>query len=244
MQNNSTPERKDETVAEVVDKMKIVLLACISCLMFSCTQAQGACDAGVRPGRYPGNKRYEVDEACFRQCYTTCDYRRSHVDGWAGNCQNDCEEKCNRCNKYVWDNLKRDPRCPPPKCMLKNEAWKACLADPKVPRGYLDRAIKILTIKGIYKKYPYKLPRNIRYFYCRCKTQDSSEDGCQYFPPVKMSRKLSSYWTNQWLNNLDEAEDDQSVGDSYWTNQWLNNLDEAEENHNVGAVDWNLVRRL
>eukprot|EP00944_MAST-04C_sp_MAST-4C-sp1_P015677 g15677.t1 len=122
--------------------------------------------------------------------------------------------------------------------MLKNEAWKACLADQKVPRGYLDRAIKILTIKGIYKKYPYQLPRNIRYFYCRCKTQDSSEDGCQYFPPVKMSRKLNSYWTNQWLNNLDEAEDNENVGDSYWTNQWLNNLDEAEDNENVGDSYW------
>ena len=102
--------------------MKIVLLACISCLMFSCTQAAGTC---VRPGR---NSNYEVDEACFRQCYTTCDYRRSHIDGWAGNCQNDCEEQCNRCNKYVWNRLKRDPRCPPPKCMLKTKlgrhAWR------------------------------------------------------------------------------------------------------------------------
>ena len=25
----------------------------------------------------------------------------------------------------------------------------------------------------------------------------------------------------------DEAEEDQSVGDSYWANRWLNNLDEA-----------------
>jgi hypothetical protein len=122
--------------------------------------------------------------------------------------------------------------------MLKDEAWKACLADPKVPRGYFDRAIKILTIKGIYNKYPYKLTRNIRYFYCRCKTQDSSEDGCQYFPPVKMSRKLNSYWTNQWLNNLDEAEDDENVGDSYWTNRWLNNLDEAEEDESIGSIRW------
>ena len=130
--------------------MKIVLLACISCLMFSCTQAAGSCDAGVRPGR---NNLYEVDEACFRQCYATCDYRRSHVLDWGGNCQNDCEENCNRCNKYVWDRLDHDPRCPPPKCLLKNEAWKACLEDPKVPRGYLDRAIKILTNKGIYDKY-------------------------------------------------------------------------------------------
>ena len=32
-----------------------------------------------------------------------------------------------------------------------------------------------------------------------------------------------------WLNNLDEAEEDQSVGDSYWANRWLNNLDEAED---------------
>ena len=189
--------------------------------MFSCTQAAGMCDAGVRPGVSPGNKGYEVDEACFRQCYATCDYRRSHVLDWGGNCQNDCEENCNRCNKYVWDRLKRDPRCPPPKCLLKNEAWKACLADPKVPRGYFDRAIKILTNKGYYK-IPGHLTRNIRYFYCRCKTQDSSEDGCQYFPKPIKSRKLSSYWTNQWLNNLDEREDD----------------------HRVGGVDWNVVRRL
>ena len=27
----------------------------------------------------------------------------------------------------------------------------------------------------------------------------------------------------------DEAEEDQSVGDSYWANRWLNNLDEAED---------------
>ena len=213
--------------------------------MFSCTQAAGSCDAGVRPGTFPGNSKYEVDEACFRQCYTTCDYRRSHVNGWAGNCQNDCEKKCNRCNKYVWDNLQKDPRCPPPKCLLKNEAWNACLEDPKVGdrRQYFERAVKILTSKGIYKKYPYKLTRNIRYYYCRCKTQDSSEDGCQYFPRPMKSRQLRRVWkqedwTNRWSNNMDEAEHDHNVGDSYWANRWLNNLDEAEADQNVGDSYW------
>ena len=88
--------------------------------MFSCTQAQGACDAGVRPGVW--NKRY-VDEACFRQCYTTCDYRRSHIDGWAGNCQDDCEENVTGAtNMFI--RLSQNLRCLPPKCMLKDEAWK------------------------------------------------------------------------------------------------------------------------
>merc|ERR1719421_2062757 len=47
-----------------------------------------------------------------------------------------------------------------------------------------------------------------------------------------------SYWANRWLNNLDEAEEDQNVGGSYWANRWLNNLDEPDEDQNVGDSYW------
>jgi hypothetical protein len=151
------------------------------------------CDAGVRPGRYPGNSMYEVDEKCYAQCYQACDYRRNHNTFWMGNCRNSCEEKCNRCNKYVYDQLYHKPGCPVPKCLLKDQAWQKCLKDPQVGNQiqYFDRALRVLRSKGVYD-HTWKLPRNIKYFYCRCKTQDSTEEGCNYFPPPMKSRRLRS----------------------------------------------------
>ena len=49
---------------------------------------------------------------------------------------------------------------------------------------------------------------------------------------------FKQYWTDRWDYGLDEAEEDQSVGDSGWANRWLNNLDEAEEDQSVGDSYW------
>ena len=56
-------------------------------------------------------------------------------------------------------------------------------------------------------------------------------------PGRRLRRSLfDPYWTNQYLNNLDEADDNENVGfDPYWTNRYLNNLDEADDYEDVGG---------
>jgi len=256
------------------------------------------CDAGYRPGRSAGNKKYEVNQNCYDKCYQVCNDRGGKVPGWRTQpCANNCEEQCNRCNKYVYNRLPKIRNCPVPECLIKNEAWDKCVNDVHSYVGgtgtrYFDRALKVLSRNGISTdKY------QISYLYCRCATQGSTEEACQYFPPpIKKGSKLrgaekrekrreerekrrsarnpgnlkrptksylfdeeeenvgDSYWTNRWLNNMDEAEEnvgggrvygeynkgpykagaeynwdeaEENVGDSYWTNRWLNNMDEA-----------------
>jgi hypothetical protein len=54
----------------------------------------------------------------------------------------------------------------------------------------------------------------------------------------KQSRRFDPYWANQWVDNMDEAEDGHNVGDSYWAKRWIDNMDAAEADHNVGDSYW------
>jgi hypothetical protein len=149
------------------------------------------CDAGYFPGRAPGNSLYEVNEDCYDKCYQVCFERgiNGKVPGWRTQpCRNNCEEKCNRCNKYVYDQLPKIRNCPVPECLIKDEAWNKCVNDVHYYVGgtgtqYFDHALKILRRNGISTdKY------QISYLYCRCATQGSTEEACQYFPPPMKKR--------------------------------------------------------
>ena len=154
------------------------------------------CDAGYYPGRAPGNSLYEVNEDCYDKCYQVCFDRGNNgkVPGWRTQpCRNNCEEQCNRCNKYVYDQLPKIRNCPVPECLIKDEAWKKCVNDVHYYVGgtgtqYFDRALKILRRNGISTdKY------KISYLYCRCATQGSTEEACQYFPPPIKNRRMLRY---------------------------------------------------
>lgn len=154
------------------------------------------CDAGYFPGRAPGNSDYEVNEDCYDKCYQVCFERgiNGKVPGWrTGPCRNNCEKKCNRCNKYVYDQLPKIRNCPVPECLIKDEAWNKCVNDIHSYVGgtgteYLDRALKILRRNGISTdKY------KIKYLYCRCATQGSTNEACQYFPPPMKKRSMLRY---------------------------------------------------
>ena len=154
------------------------------------------CDAGYFPGRAPGNSDYEVNEDCYDKCYQVCFERgiNGKVPGWrTGPCRNNCEKKCNRCNKYVYDQLPKIRNCPVPECLIKDEAWNKCVNDLHSYVGgtgtqYFDRALKILRQNGISTdKY------KIKYLYCRCATQGSTNEACQYFPPPMKKRSMLRY---------------------------------------------------